>query len=626
MDTPFITQSVANCSRLQVVSLALTSPTNTSLTTHLISVLDLPIAVPAKLLGFRAGVAFEGRMTGKVQLSVLGVPISEIDLRQVVELEGMRGLRDVTVRSVDLYGNHPLGGVAIRAQATLLDPTNTTISLGTLSYGLEYQGLRVALVEIEDLKLVPGPNPLELRGRLLVQVGEGLSIRYHQRSHGSMKPSPITSRKSPFTNPAPTDLVDSIGFTSLSAEFTPERAYSPLFGASITAKINSPFAFPFNITSLAENLTMRSTGAKAGAMAELIIPNTVARLEKSGRKITIATQFEGVPLKVMPVAASHRRFEMFLEGVVFNKSSEAIVTGGISVSTTTAVGPLRLTNIPLRVRVAFPGMSGLRDPSPSLKELTVTGVDGDRVQFKAQVTLSNPTQFSGGLGDVRLGIWYSGSPVGNVTLLGFKVLANATSRIDAIGSFVLPRCYAHGCDTRDDYLRQQFLSDYVAGSRVKVHGRGGEDSTNITSLKPALGRLNYPMDVPRVPEFLQGRGVVLQLANPLGEVTTRILSIHANASHRGTDLGTIDVDFTAPQDPIRNPRGQSPIVLPPKSVKTKPLPVKVRAIGWSIIRSALDGVLLVNVSARASASLHADNRHPVFLQFTRLNVATRIRI
>lgn len=702
---PFIAQSVANHANLEVVSVAIHSPTNTSFTTHLASVLNLPLALPVKISGFRAGMAYGGRklgwiniperhiysrssqlnlsgqfevensaalgtfcqrilqdanvpltVTGRVQLSVLGLPISGIVLQQVVALKGAHGMRQVTLRSLELPGIHPLGGVKVRAHAVLVNPTNTSVSLGALTYGLEYRGLSVAQVEVKDLKLVPGLNSLDLSGRLFAQAeDQSLSIVSEMVSKFlqgdqlditvrglAVLPSVTWLNEAiskhvvdiPFTSPTPTGLVSSISFPSLSAEFTPERAYAPLLGASFNVRINPPFAFPFNITSLTGNMTLVSTGADSDAIAQLAIPDTRANLLRSGNNFTIVSRFDGVPFKVLPDEISHRRFESFLVGMVYNQSSEAIVSGNISASTVSAIGPLRLTNIALGARVAFPGLSGLQDPPPSLSELNVTGVDGDTVQFKARVRLTNPTQFSGGLGDVRLGIWYSGSQVGNVAMLGLRVGANATSEVDAVGSFLLPRCHPHGCDTREDRLRQQFLADYVAGNRITVNGVGDEDSTSIASLKPALSGLNCSMSVPRAPEFLQGgefkllkRGVVLELANPLAGVTVRILALRADASHGGTELGTIDVDFTAFNDPIRNPRGQPPIVLPPNStVKTSPLPVKVKPVGWRVIRSALDGTLLVNVTAEATLSLYADGGHPIFLNVNKLNVATQIHL
>ncbi|KAJ9081907.1 hypothetical protein DSO57_1009898 [Entomophthora muscae] len=698
---PFTSHFVMSRSRIEVLSVEISSPTNTTFQTHIVSILHLPMAASTKILESRMNVEYKNKVlgsmsvpeqyiqsreslleitgeflindtealgefsrqliqaasvswtiSGSIQLKILGLPIYHLSLRQDMELEGMQGMSNITIHSINLPGNDPLGGVQIEANATLMNPTNTTLSTGAVNYAMEYSGLQVSLVQTNDLHLVPGANVMKLKGRMLPQhTDENLEIvsefisKFLQGKTLDLKVRGLGVQPAvswlndaishhlvvvPFKNNVPNDFVKDIVISSLSTEFTPETAYSPKTGASITAGIASPFDFPFNITSVAEMMLLSSKGA----MAQLAIPTTPAVFEKNGSDISITTTFSDVPLKVFHSKQSRILFESFLSEMVFTNGSTLNVKGSISASIDTAIGLLRLKGIPLSLPMTFPGMAGLQDPPPTLGELSVTGVKGRSVEFKTQTTLNNPTQFSGAMGDVSLGIWYSGVLVGNVTLQGFNMKSNRASKINVSGCFTLPKCHAHSCDDDSEKKRQQFLTDYITGEQISVNALGFKDSTNIASLEAALSQLNYSMTIPRVPELLQGsqfsilkNGVILELTNPFDGMTVRILSIRANTSHFGTDLGEVDIDFTTPLDPIRNPRGQLPIVLPPKSsVKTSALPVKINGLGWDIVKSALSGYLLINITTEATATLHADGSYPLFLKFDKFNISTKVHL
>ncbi|KAI9298024.1 hypothetical protein K502DRAFT_327730 [Neoconidiobolus thromboides FSU 785] len=583
---------------------------------------------------------------GYLDIYAFWMRLKGIYLKQEMELMGMDGLKGIQIKSINLPGNHELGGIKIEAKTNLFNPSNNELQLGSVKYGMFYKGIMISEVIANNLKLIIGDNELNLNGRILRQSdsknlkvvsefvtrfirGDTIPILIKGLD---LYPSIVWLKSAilkhevelDYVNPDIKDFVKDIDILTMATDFTHESSFRPILASNISAKIDSPFDFPYDIIEIKENLNLYKNSK---FMAQLQVPFTQAKTIRNGKDIKVLNSFDHIPLNVNE--ENKDLFEKFITEMVYLDKSTVHVLGQVDTVVRTDIGDLQLSGIKLDVSMNFPGMKGMKDPPPKLSDLKVVGSDFNKILFKSQVIIENPTTFSGKLGDVQLLIYYQNVQVGKVIITQFQLKTQAKSYLTAIGYFQLPDCRFSYCYKKKDLITQDFLSKYINGENMLVDSLGYMNTSDKEALLPALSQLNYSMAVPKIPKELLksskfsifGGGVTLQLINPFDNVVIKITKMNALAYHNENLTAEIKLDFES-KDPKLNPTSLKPIFIQPQqSIVTQPLPIHLLSTSWSLVWDAIGGNLSLNLTV--GLNLHI-NDYSFYLNFTKNDVASKV--
>lgn len=180
------------------------------------------------------------------------------------------------------------------------------------------------------------------------------------------------------------NIIKSISLEQLSLMFTEATAYDPMTGSNLTtAAFTLPFAFPVDITALAQNIT---TGYDGQSFAELVIPWGPSTTDVQNRIIYLA--FSDVPFAVYP--DQHETFQNFVAATTLGTSQTLALSGTANADASTAVGVLSLVDMEFSVQSTIAGLQGLKAKPASVANLDVNHGYSDYLLITVDTSLFNP--------------------------------------------------------------------------------------------------------------------------------------------------------------------------------------------------------------------------------------------
>ena len=180
------------------------------------------------------------------------------------------------------------------------------------------------------------------------------------------------------------NIIRSITLEEMELLFTEATAYDPISSSNATtATFSLPFAFPVDITSLSQNITV---GFDGQSFAELIIPEAPSTTDVQNRIIYLT--FSDVPFAVF--AAQHSVFDNFVAATTLGNMQTLALSGAANAAASTAVGVLSLTDIQFSVDSTIAGLQGLAAKPASVANLNVYHGYSDYLLITVDTTLYNP--------------------------------------------------------------------------------------------------------------------------------------------------------------------------------------------------------------------------------------------
>jgi len=180
------------------------------------------------------------------------------------------------------------------------------------------------------------------------------------------------------------NIIQSIDLEQLSLMFTEDTAYDPISGSNLTtAAFTLPFAFPIDITSLAQNIT---AGYNGQSFAELVIPPGPTTTDVNNRIIYLT--FSNVPFAVY--SDQHETFQNFIAATTLGSSQTLALSGAANAEASTAVGVLSLTDIEFSVQSTIAGLQGLDAKPAYVANLDVNHGYSDYLLITLDTSLYNP--------------------------------------------------------------------------------------------------------------------------------------------------------------------------------------------------------------------------------------------
>jgi len=209
--------------------------------------------------------------------------------------------------------------------------------------------------------LQPGPNVLKLSGRMIkpqsIQDGKNIIEMMNKYLTGldsqvqvvgvSVNPrgGPVSWLTKPLAKLQLStvmvggknlNIISSVKMDYMDMILTPETAYVPKTGGNCTAGFNPPFAFPLDVHTISQQITLIDQGIDIATIDMPWGPAT-----RLGNEIKLS--FSNVPMKVK--SGGEANFNRFVTDLVVGKTKTFRLRGIANAVASTAIGDLPLSGI-----------------------------------------------------------------------------------------------------------------------------------------------------------------------------------------------------------------------------------------------------------------------------------------
>ncbi|KAF9993529.1 hypothetical protein BGZ80_001951 [Entomortierella chlamydospora] len=580
----------------------------------------------------------------------------KLRINRSVPMDGLQGLQNATLVSMELPNDHPLGGVTMSGVARINNPSKVvSLQMGVVTLGIYLPSMahpdvdfyKVAEVESPGLRLEAGKsNDLAISGRLFhlddwsisergiptVSVGSEkqlilgrllsqfiqgndskIQIRAISKDH-DIPPWLSEAYKSivlemVFPGSPTNDFIKSLDMSRLHFGFSDDNS-SALLSGQLSSVLQLPpnVTFPIKVLKMKPLAWLKPPGGKN--MASLGIPDFLATVSRQvGTTLEVHVEMEDSPLIV--VEDQLPEFYQFLNST-FNKDWIHLgIVGDALAVVECGLGTFEIGPIGFDVVTSQRGIGGLSSVTPILDGLDVIDSTEHSLTVKATLIVWNPSSITANLGGLSF-LWsYDGRLIGMASVPDLK-LKVGNNTIECFGMMDPRIDCTHKNDPSCDIgfagnASREFISKYISGDNtttIDILGYAG--STKIPLLQPMMSSFFITSSLPEIEQdflisstmYLLSHTLVLELRNPLDTPIT-VLYINGTASYKNEPLGHILVDF---QNDIASPK---PILIPANDhqnetsgyAKTPKLPVTfdLSSVGYEALKKALGGTLEVDV-------------------------------
>lgn len=588
--------------------------------------------------------SFSWTMSGEAAIHAMGLTLNGIKVIKDLPFKGMNNFPKVDILSFDLPGNHPDGGIQLKVESSLLNPSPIGMEVGDMYFDMVYNDVKVGEVMAQGITLNAGTNTVTMEGRLiplnstqdLATLSEMMS-KYMKGETAmvsvvgtNVKPNnntaPITwllqgfkGTKMTIAFPGAKDLkvVTGVKIGSMGMIMTPATAYNPLTsGKGVVATFKMPFNFPLSMQKITQNITVSDDAGTE--FATLSVPWTGASgTSESGR---LETAFSDVRMNVMKGKES--TFEGFIYKLSTTPTAVMKMSAVAAAVAKTAVGDLTIDGMKFSDGVPLIGMNGLKGTPVEIKSIIVKGGTRQAIEIGIVVSMPNPANVGISVGRVEYNAYFQQEKIG-VVVIPNMVLNPGPNTVQSTMYFSpqTPQAKAVG---------RKLMSGYLQGVSARV-GMGGEPATvtAIQSLKKALSAIKIETTMPGLTgvEVMRGAyfgvdvtGTLLrQIAharfdayNPL-DATIKFLKMDAEMFFQGQSVGVISHDLR-----------DDPLVIPAKTVvssKRFDLKIKLSLPAIKLFIEALKDELKVDVK---SVIVAAVGDYEMTIDFAQNGVTSRI--
>ncbi|KAI0821788.1 hypothetical protein BC628DRAFT_1341231 [Trametes gibbosa] len=504
---------------------------------------------------------------------------------------GLHFNKDLTLNGMNNFDQHielldfqlpsdaPEGGINFVAFTGLDNPSPFDVNLGTVTFDLLFQGLKLGSGSSMNTTISPGPNNITLSGRLVPQTGPSalasVSQLFTQYLNGEQSDVIARGQSSVQNNGAAVgwlsaglqvlDLhvpfkaaggainpIKSIEIGDMALTFDARAPWGPVANSkTVQAAMELPFGFGLEIGEIQNAFNITSGGAVAAGLS------TPAGQSTSDIRVVNSTFTHGtINITIVDTALdvpdpSHPVFSTFNANLTTTSHTLFQLQGHARAVANMSIGQITLDPIKFDVTSGLDGLQGL-DNLVEIGHVDVLGGTQEAIQLGINVSIFNPSNLQLATGDLALQL-FRGDAVMGTTLLPNLTLNMGNNSLVAQGNF-RPNLSPEGTQT---------LNDFVGGQDVTVAIAGYENSTLVTSLLEAFEKLNISAVLPALRTKLLDSATLVVLPTTGRENNTAhatvslvnpftagldITHVASNVSFRGIHLGTIETptNFTSP--------------------------------------------------------------------------------
>ncbi|KAF9421486.1 hypothetical protein BGZ94_008824 [Podila epigama] len=468
-------------------------------------------------------------VASNITVNAMGAPIPGINMKKTVGLKGFNGLQGLVIEKFDLPSNDP-DGIHLVLSATLPNPSNVGIEMGTVEFINIFEGQEIGFVKTSGLKLLPDAiSPIAMEGTLTKQTSEAglnaLGNLFRMTLNGG-SPNLIVKGKSvtPASGPVSwlssafgsltmnvslpsigkQDIITGITLKTMTLDFTGPDPYSIMTSSdNIEATFKIPFTFPLNIVQVAEDMNIQLP--KGNNVANLKLPMSPAQTLSPG---LLKTSYSNQPLNVD--SGHHETFNAFSKVLTTGPGVSFFLDGTADTVAETAAGAVTIPGVAVSVQSTMAGMN-LNVGGAAITNISIVGGTPEYLIINQNVVLQNPSGLTVKVGDVAFNIGYAGHAMGRAVVKDMVLVPGANA---------LPAVFHMTPDS--DALRDAFLSGFCAGATFTLDIAGSADSTSVESLKEAMASVKMASNIKGITDRLIAPGSaaqpdlleMLQLLNP----------------------------------------------------------------------------------------------------------------
>ncbi|KAI9242728.1 hypothetical protein MVEG_09075 [Podila verticillata NRRL 6337] len=538
-------------------------------------------------------------VASNITVNAMGAPIPGINMKKTVNLKGFNGLQGLVIEKFDLPSNDP-DGIHLVLSATLPNPSNVGIEMGTVEFSNIFEGQDIGFVKTSGLKLLPDAvTPIAMEGTLTKQTSEAglaaLGNLFRTTLNGG-SPNLIVKGKSVTPSSGPVswlssafgsltmnvslpsigkqDIITGITLKTMTLDFTGPDPYSIMTSSdNIEANYHIPFTFPLNIVKVAEDMNIQLP--QGNNVANLKIPMGPAQTISPG---VLKTAYSNLPLNVD--GGHHETFNAFSKILTTGPGVSFFLNGTADTVADTAAGAVTIPGVAVSVQSTMVGMN-LNAGGASITNISIVGGTPQYLEIHQNVVLQNPSGLTVKVGDVAFNIGYAGHAMGRAVVSNMVLTPGANT---------LPAVFHLTPD--NDAIRDGFLSGFVAGASFTLDVAGSADSTNVASLKDAMASVKMASVIKGITDKLIAPGSaaqpalleMLQLLHPRKtpvqvmiynpfDTPLYIKRMSASTTWNGKDFGTLDEEVG--------------LTVPPRSTVLSPTVTMVSPAGLGFMTSTI---------------------------------------
>lgn len=525
--------------------------------------------------------SFLWRMTAKINVSVLGRTIKDLNLDKKVSLNGLGNFSNLKILAFDIPSDAPNGaGALVTIEASIANTSPIGMSLGTMTLDMGLQTAYLGQVVAKNVTLIGGqPTVLKLEGMIRKQTdpaalqelsamisnylankptlayGKGVSVLPDGVNSVSWITAAIVATKLsiPLLPPTPLNVIKKIAIKDLNLVMTAQQPWSPTVSSSgIGALFQLPFNLSLNITNIWDPVF--TLGYHGKALTDI----TTAVWNQTNSDMTHNNISFTLPPSPMAIKDdAHNAFGDFLVEVTQQDTTGFEILGSAKSTAITSIGNVNI-NVPFNTTLALQGIN-FSKLQPRIDQIVVVGATVDHMIINATVNIDNPSIFAVEAGPATL--YIDATVKGVSAYIGDVQLPNltlnpGTNALQAIMLFK-PTNLA---------FRDNFFTEYILGTDCSASIYGDANSTPVASLTPIMTALKMSTAVPGMhppPKIIiEGRGntsvgqvmgqheiqIQVQVFNPLA-TQLWIHELSSNVTWRGFPFGNIHIAQSFPIRP-----------------------------------------------------------------------------
>lgn len=529
------------------------------------------LALPGVALTFKAS---------NMVIEAFGITLIGNSLTKTIMLAGFDGLKGmISLDSFDLPSSDDQG-ITLIANASVKNPSQVGLSLGSLSVGYGSQGVRlgqIGLIQGQSVSLAPlGVSKIQVSGHLTHQddgtsglvvlndvVNRFLDMQTNVITATGLQAGPpeatwlqdtiktlnvdVNLDSRPLDN-----IVNKIRITEgLAIAFAQEQGVV-LQSVKAQADINLPYLFPLQVQHLDQQTTLEPLYKGQGAGQISLVGAEIATSMLSARSVIVDLINTGLHF-------DDEQLSVFANNLVPDALLDSTISLGIhgnaSATVSTAAGNLDIRSLSFALDPAFDltSLRALNSLPPRASSIDVISGTKSYVQAKATAMVYNPSSITASVGGaITLDILFGRHPIGQA-VINDVILVPGNNTVNVTVQLKL-----------NNDAGRLLVQKYTTGEAdIQIGATGSSSSTRNKLLEPALAKFNLEAAIPvlaenlvtgarlLVPEDVNGKLAVqatFDLKNPF---TAPISAKHAVASVKSTSqfvLANVDtkISITAP--------------------------------------------------------------------------------
>ncbi|KAK9680300.1 hypothetical protein K7432_015983 [Basidiobolus ranarum] len=555
-------------------------------------------------------------LVGNLSLRARGSRVENFPFRKDIGLKGLKGIRDLTMLSLDLSAHRPDGDVHLDTVISLFNPSNVTLYPGDIPFGIFYEQVKLAQVSTKSITLAPGPNNITLSGKIFPYSEDDIEIvsefvtRYLKgektlvniRGLGAYTTVPWLvnaiqgiQASVPVSGWSDRAFISDVKLQELSSEFF-ESKQTPIIGGSIQAKVKLPTSFPMEVKYISQysevcvyQHTIGEKGNKCIPFAKLALLSIPVKNTIKGDLITISADFRRVPL--VPLK-DKELFNYVVKRLFISDKGLFGISGETTVSIETTVGIIDLDLSEFERDFTLIGLSDLQNRPPVIKKTEIVNKKAD-LTFESEVKFYNPGKLISSWGTLMFDIVSDGINIGQIIVPELR-MNPGENYISCVG-----RLFVTDDEQVNSTIRSLF-NNYISGAETTFSVVGNEHSTEIPMLLDTFRDFSSVFTIPGSSSDLISNSVfhmmfgtfTTDIQNPMQSAPLTIKYVSATVFIDEEPIAQIDTN-------LQDSWWLAPMVLPPgKSIKTPKLPLVFNSAGYKQIRESLDKTLAVEIVAQ----------------------------